>query len=334
MKDGTSTDDRTCHARLDCADARQTGKTNRRNRLISLGPAQVTNSLCLEQQKCRMHIRPQIRSSGFIAVNIFVTSRFARTTALIRKYFYFKMIKRNLKFFTLALACLTQPVLSMGQDSNTQPQAEVSQSSKPADFNNDIYYRNKLEYSQELGVLPVNIPFVFDVFVGDNYSQKPLHYTLVPIFPSLRWHMGKINGPWILRGNTDLTVTMSLTAIPRGPETHYEAFDLGFRRNFVHRNWRTAPYFEARTGAGFINAQGPHGVRYAQGQDFTFTLMVGSGVRYNFNPRYSLAVGCSYMHVSNLYLSEPKYPDNGINVYGPMVGFNMRIGKPKQIFWK
>jgi hypothetical protein len=239
------------------------------------------------------------------------------------------MAKRKLKLFTLALASLTLPVMSMGQDSNTQPQVEVSQPLKQADFNNDIYYRNKLEYSQELGVLPINIPFVFDVFVGDNYTQKPLHYTLVPIFPSLRWHMGKINGPGILRGNTDLTLTLSLTAIPRGPETHYEAFDLGFRRNFVHRNWRTAPYFEARTGAGFINAQGPHGVAFAQGQDFTFTLMVGSGARYNFNPRYSMAIGCTYMHVSNLYLSEPKYTDNGINVYGPMVGFNMLIGKPK-----
>lgn len=58
----------------------------------------------------------------------------------------------------------------------------------------------------------------------------------------------------------------------------------------------------------------------------------GSGVRYNFNPRYSMAVGCSYMHVSNLFLSLPKYDDNGINACGPMAGFNMRIGKPKQKF--
>jgi hypothetical protein len=239
------------------------------------------------------------------------------------------MTKPCLKLLALVLASLLLPGLSLGQDAGAQPQVEVSPPAKPADFNDEIYYRNKLEYSQELGVLPINIPFVFDVFVGDDYNQKPLHYTLVPIFPSLRWHMGKISGPSILRGNTDLTLTLSITAIPRGPETHYEAFDLGFRRNFVHRNWRTAPYFEARTGAGFINAQGPHGVRYAQGQDFTFTLMVGSGVRYNFNPRYSMAVGCSYMHVSNLYMSLPKYDDNGINVYGPMVGFNMRIGKPK-----
>jgi len=102
------------------------------------------------------------------------------------------------------------------------------------DSNEEIYYRNKLEFSQEIGVLPINIPFVFDLFVGDDYSQKPLHYTMVPVFPSVRWHMGKISGPGILRGNTDLTLSGSITAIPRGPESHYVAFDMGFRRNFVH----------------------------------------------------------------------------------------------------
>jgi Lipid A 3-O-deacylase (PagL) len=240
------------------------------------------------------------------------------------------MTKRYLKVFTLVLVCLTQTVRSIGQDLNDPPRVEVSRALKPADLNTDIYYRNKLESSQELGVLPVNIPFAFDVFVGGDYKQNPLHYTLVPVFSSLRWHMGKVNGPWILRGNTDLTTTLSFTAIPRGPETRYGAFDLGVRRNFVHRNWRTAPYFELRGGAGFIDAQGPNGNQFAQGQDFTFTLMVGSGARYNFNPRYSMAVGIGYMHVSNAYLSEPKYYDNGINVCGPIVGFNLRLGKPKQ----
>ena len=230
---------------------------------------------------------------------------------------------------TVALLSLAQAARSWAQDATLRSRPAAAESSKPADFNDDIYYRNKLEYSQEVGVLPFNIPFVFDFLVDDTYSQKPLHYTLVPIFPSLRWHMGKLSGPGILRGNTDLTATLSFTAIPRGPETRYGAFDLGVRRNFVHRNWRTAPYFEARAGAGFIDAQGPHGVQYAQGQDFTFTLMMGSGVRYNFNSRYSMAIGCAYMHVSNLYLSLPTHDDNGINVYGPMVGFNMRIGKPK-----
>ena len=256
-----------------------------------------------------------------------------RTRVSSRSIFYLKMTIRNLKLFTLLLACLAQPALSTGQDSAATPSDAVIQVGRPrpiVDFNDDIYYRNKLEFSLETGGLPINLPFVFDAFVGGDYSQKPLHYTLVPIFPSLRWHMGKISGPWILRGNTDLTTALSLTAIPRGPEKIYGAFDLGVRRNFVHRNWRTAPYFELRGGAGFIDAKGPDGVPYAQGQDFTFTLMVGAGIRYNFNPRYSMSLGSTYMHVSNAYLSQPKYWDNGINVTGGIVGFNMRLGKPKQ----
>ena len=267
---------------------------------------------------------------------VLITCGFARTGSLMRRslpalrHFPTFTAAPSALLFALVLACLAQPVQCKGQDGTPSSAVEAPPAPKPYDFNNDIFYRNKLEYSQELGVLPINIPFVFDVFVSDDYTQKPLHYTLVPIFPSLRWQMGKINGPWILRGNTDLTLTLSFTAIPRGPETHYEAYDMGFRRNFVPRNWRATPYFETRIGAGFINAQEPHGVKYAQGQDFTFTLMVGSGARYNFNPRWSMEIACEYMHVSNLYLSEPKYPDNGINVYGPWVGLNMRLGKPKK----
>ena len=228
------------------------------------------------------------------------------------------------------LTCFTESALSMGRVSKTQPSDEVSQASKPADFSTDIYYRNKLEFSLQTGVLPINIPFVFDAFVGGDYSQRPLHYTLVPIFPSLRWQIDSVKGPGILRGNTDVTATLSITAIPRGPETHYEAFDLGLRRNFVQRNWKIAPYSELRLGAGFIDAKGPTGVAYAQGQDFTFTLMLNGGLRYNFDSRYSMEVGAAYMHVSNAYLSEPKYVDHGINVCGPVVGFNVRLGRPRR----
>ena len=264
-------------------------------------------------------------------------SEVERMSEYHRKHVYPAIPAKRLMFFALLLGCFALPAWSDDQV-RTEDQAAAAPPSdavmlapaKPADFNDEIYYRNKLEYSLETGVLPINIPFVFDLFVNDDYSQKPLHYTLVPIFPSLRWQMGKLNGPSILRGNTDLTVTLSFTAIPRGPETRYGAFDLGFRRNFVPRNWRATPYFETRIGAGVINAKEPQGVAYAQGQDFTFTLMVGSGARYNFNPRYSMELGFEYMHVSNMYLSEPKYPDNGINVWGPWIGINMRVGKPKQ----
>ena len=153
---------------------------------------------------------------------------------------------------------------------------------------------------------------------------------VVPVIASLRWQMDDVRGPSILRGNWDLTVSGAFTVIPRGPETHYSAYDMGIRRNFVRRNWKTAPYFDLRLGLGNIDAKGPKGVVWAQGQDFTFTFMLGSGVRYNFNSRYAISAGISFMHVSNFYLSEPKYTNYGINVYGPMIGLNMRLSKPKR----
>jgi len=217
-----------------------------------------------------------------------------------------------------------------GEDSKIQPSDEGLRLSPPADFNQDIYYRNKLEFSLDGGWLPINIPFPLDVFVGDVYNTYPLKYTLIPIIASLRWHMGGIGGPWILRGNFDLTFSGAVTPIPRGPESRYFSYIMGIRRNFVPRNFRTAPYFDIRLGLGNIDAKGPEGVPYAQGQDFTFTINMGSGVRYNLNSRYAISAGVNFMHISNLDLSEGKPPNwgirnYGINVYGPMVGIDIEL---------
>jgi hypothetical protein len=167
------------------------------------------------------------------------------------------------------------------------------------DFNRDVYYRNKLEFSFETGWLPINIPFPFDFLIGDPYNTWPLKYTRVPTVASLRWHIDNLWGRSVFRGNTDMTFSGSYTAIPRGAETRYFAFDYGIRRNFVQPRWRIVPYFEGRGGVGNINAKGPHGVLYGQGQDLTFTLMMGSGARYNFSPKFGISAGMNYMHVSN-----------------------------------
>jgi hypothetical protein len=215
-----------------------------------------------------------------------------------------------------------------GSYSKPVPLDKTPREAKP-DFNRDIYYRNKLEFSLESAWLPVNIPLVFDFLVGSPYTTWPLHYTLQPNVASLRWQLDGIEGPVILRGNWDFTFSGSATIIPRGPETRYFAFDYGIRRNFIPRNWRIVPYYEMRGGVGNINAKGPEGVLYAQGQDLTFTLMMGSGARYNLSPRTSIEAGVTYMHVSNAYLSQPKYEDFGINVYGPIIGISVRLGKAK-----
>jgi hypothetical protein len=35
------------------------------------------------------------------------------------------------------------------------------------------------------------------------------------------------------------------------------------------------------------------------------------------------------MHISNGYLSEPQFVNYGINVYGPMFGMDVRLGKAR-----
>ena len=226
-----------------------------------------------------------------------------------------------------------------GEDSKKQPSDEKLRGSKPADFNRAIYYRNKLEFSLDGGWLPINIPFPFDFLLTDQYELYPLKYTLVPIIGSLRWQLGRVRGPLILRGSWDLEFSEAAVAIPRGAETRYFAYMMGMRRNFVPRNWRVTPYFDWRACLGDINAKGPLGVAYAQGQNFTFTLNMGSGVRYNFNPRYAITAGLNWMHRSNANLSEHKYDPNqpdpygfinyGINVYGPMVGIDIQLRRQR-----
>src|SRR5579863_4042603 len=199
------------------------------------------------------------------------------------------MTVRCLLFCPLMLLFLALP--SIGQGSKSQPLIEDSENSETADSNRQIYFKHKLEVSLDTGWLPKNIPFIFDPFMGQPWAQTPLDYTLIPIIPSLRWHWGNIAGPSFIRGNTDLTFSVSYTDIPRGPEHLYAAFMFGVRRNFVQPNWRVVPYVETRGGVGYTDAKGPDGVLYAQGQDLTSNFTLGGGVHYNFNTRYSISSG-------------------------------------------
>ncbi|GEM_PF-2107010 len=231
--------------------------------------------------------------------------------------------------FGSQLPLASSMAIDEGAGSNRRVSGNVVARALPrrSDFNRSIYYKNKFEFSLQTGWLPINIPFVFDFLLGGGYNMTPLKYTLVPVIASLRWQTGDVRGPGFLRGNWDLNTSASFTAIPRGPETRYISYMMGIRRNFVQPNWRVAPYFEGRVGVGNIDAKEPAGVTWAQGQDLTFTLILHSGVRYNLNSRYGISCGVAYMHISNLYLSEPKYPNYGINVYGPMMGLTVALGQ-------
>lgn len=229
--------------------------------------------------------------------------------------------------FWLTVACLAQTTRAIGQDAKREFSDDTLLKSEPTDFNRKIYFKHKLEFSLDAGWLPNNIPFIFDPLMGEAWARVPLNYTLVPFIFSLRWNWGDVAGPSFIRGNTDLTFSLSYTDIPRGPEHLYASFMFGVRRNFVQPNWRVVPYVEARGGVGYTDAKGPYGVLYAQGQDLTFNFILGGGVRYNFSPRYSISSGIAYMHVSNAYLSQPKVYDYGINVFGPTLGLTVGLSK-------
>lgn len=233
----------------------------------------------------------------------------------------------------------SDPALKAKNDSSEGAKSAAIALIKPVaikpDFNQNIFYRNKLEFSLDGGWLPVNIPFPFDFMMGDNYNTYPLKYTLVPIIGSLRWQLGGIGGPLFLRGNWDLEFSGAVVAIPRGPETRYFSYIMGMRRNFVPRNWRVTPYIDWRAGLGNIDAKGPLGVPYAQGQDFTFTLNLGSGLRYSITPKYAFTAGLNWMHISNANMSQGTPPNwgirnYGINVVGPMIGLDITLrGHPR-----
>src|SRR5271156_5950204 len=141
---------------------------------------------------------------------------------------------------------------SSDNDSSIQLTTEKARVFQPPDFNRGIYFKNKLEFSEDVGWLPINIPFPFDFMLSDQYQLYPLKYTLVPVIDSLRWQIGGIKGPLILRGNWEVEASLGVVAIPRGPETHYFTYIMGMRRNFVPRNWRVTPYFDWRAGLGYI----------------------------------------------------------------------------------
>lgn len=224
----------------------------------------------------------------------------------------------------------TEPCEAQTQTDSGAKQ-QIAASDEP-DFNRQIYYKNKLELAFDTGWLWYNTPLILDPIIGDKFAREPgiVDYTLVPLDFSLRWQLYDICGPSILRGNTDFTFTGSYTDIERGPESRYVAAIGGFRYNFIQPNRRMVPFLELRGGTGFTDAQQPNEVAHhrpavGQGQDFTFTFIMGAGVRYNFNPNYSVSAGVAFMHVSNMYLSEPKYYNHGINVVGPTIGLNVAL---------
>ncbi len=226
---------------------------------------------------------------------------------------------------------ITQSLDSPGEISGEQQEIPPSLL-VPADFNQRVFFKNKIEASLETGFLPFNTPLILDPILGLAFSRDKAqpNYELVPVALILRWQLYDPRGWWLLRGNTEFAFGAEYCGIPRGPESTYTGPLIGLRYNFVQPNTRVVPYLELRGGLGYTDAAQPYEVQHhqpavGQGQDFTFTFSMGSGLRYDFSERYSASLAVSFKHISNMYLSEPKYYNHGVNVVGGLVGFNVML---------
>jgi Lipid A 3-O-deacylase (PagL) len=234
-----------------------------------------------------------------------------------------------------------EPANGTTQEQSTESSAKKSAQSfsdttarrrAPADFNRKVFFRNKLELSLETGGLPLNTPLLLGPLIGDNFSrEKGLpDYTLIPTSLMLRWQLYDPHGPSFLRGTTEFSFGGVYAAIVQGPESMFVGPLIGLRYYFVQPGAKVVPYVDLRGGLGYTDAAGPWEVAHhqpdvGQGQDFTFTFSMGAGLRYDFNSRYSVSLALSYMHLSNMYLSEPKYYNHGVNTLGGLVGFNVGL---------
>ena len=122
----------------------------------------------------------------------------------------------------------------------------------------------------DVGWLPINVPFPFDVFEGDPYDLYPCAYTLVPVLASLRWQLG--NG-----GRRFCEATGSHVHRIRYCNSEGPGNTLFFVRHGSEAEFHP-PELEGRAVARASSTlRDRRAVYYAQGQNFTFNINMGVG---------------------------------------------------------
>ena len=135
--------------------------------------------------------------------------------------------------------------------------------------------------------------------------NNPNHYITTPEILSLRWQ----RKPPEQFFHTPFTFSQVwvLERRHRGfshrPESHYFGLGLGPRIVLGKPGSHFSVYVDGRFAVGAIDSSGPP---YGQGQDLTFSALVGTGVNYEVNRRTKVSLGFLYEHFSNGGLSEPE----------------------------
>jgi hypothetical protein len=166
--------------------------------------------------------------------------------------------------------------------------------------------------------------FTFDVAPAPwlaaigHLGTHPLNYNLATQILSARYRLASFDRPGFLRGDLEMSAGCVGSAVIKGPETYFVGCAFGLRYNFAQPRARLIPYVEARGGPGLTDARY---IKYSQQQNFTFTYLVGAGLRYELDARHSLMLGAIDQHMSNAYTAKKNY---GFDSYGINVGFQVR----------
>jgi hypothetical protein len=141
-------------------------------------------------------------------------------------------------------------------------------------------------------------------------------YQTLPQILSLRWQPQPTEQFFHTPFDMKRQFTLSAVGVPfvHGAENHYFGLAVGVRQVWNTPGSRWSFYIDGRFAVGAIDSTGPP---LGQGQDLTFSALVGTGLMYEFNPRARVGLGFLYEHFSNGGLSEPERPNIGLDTIGP-----------------
>lgn len=174
-------------------------------------------------------------------------------------------------------------------------------------------------YAENNMAIGVSAGPLFDV--GANAHEDLLGAGVL----SWHWQLDEVGNPGWRRGNTEWITSAFFHPVFDGTESRFVGGMFGPRYNFVQEGWHVVPYLGARVGFGFTDSRDNTNRPGAQGQDFVFTFMVETGVRYVINEWLEVSLGAMYQHFSNAGLSEPEFTNYGLDVLGPVAAFNVRF---------
>ncbi len=147
-------------------------------------------------------------------------------------------------------------------------------------------------------------------------------YVLMPQVVTLSWlppeQPGK--GRWQARRHWQIAAVVE--PILQGPESLYTGIALGHRLRFGPKDAAYAYEITGRFGPGWIDSTDAPD---AQGQDFTFVVMVNVGVRWEIGRDWNAFAGVMYHHLSNAGLSEPERKNVGLDAYGPVIAISRKF---------